>query len=278
MLLSHSFIANVARSIGLSAPEGYETQSSMLGNNRCLLLCPLSDVSIAIHSLRRTLLTDIKPAGVHFSVLNAIFNNTAVILPHPELPQTSRSLTQTLRYIDADWAALTPSTLEAMSNDLSSLEAAASRLECLVFAGGCLAKRYGDLIASKIKLMPSPHSPETGQLPTIYRHEHDFRYDWNYFRFHPAVGARFVPMSAGVYELVFNRTPATELYLPILANSYEFLAQDLYAKHPTIPDTWTHAPQVISLIHGEKAEPIEFHRNVCSFSDISATLEQVPGG
>ncbi|PIG84290.1 hypothetical protein AARAC_007854 [Aspergillus arachidicola] len=258
---SKYFVANVARSIGLSAPEGYETQSSMLGNNRCLLLCPLSD-----------------PAGVHFSVLNAIFNNTAVILPLPEVPQTGRSLTQTLQYIDADWAALAPSTLEAMSNDLRSLEAAASRLECLVFAGACLAKRYGDLIASKIKLMPSPRSPETGHLPTIYRHEHDFRYDWNYFRFHPAVGARFVPVSAGVYELVFNRTPATELYLPILANSYEFLAQDLYAKHPTIPDTWTHAPRVIPPIHGEKSEPIDFNRNVCSFSDISATLEQVPGG
>ncbi|KNG87145.1 hypothetical protein ANOM_004785 [Aspergillus nomiae NRRL 13137] len=261
MLLSHSFIANVARSIGLSAPEGYETQSSMLGNKRCLLLCPLSD-----------------PAGVHFGVLNAIFNKTTVILPLPEVPPTGRSLAQTLRHIDADWAVLAPSTLETMSHDASSLEEVASRLECLVFAGGCLAKRYGDLIASKIKLMPSPHSPETGQLPTIYRHEHDFRYDWNYFRFHPAVGARFVPKSAGVHELVFNRTPAVELYLPILANSYEFLTQDLYAKHPTIPDTWTHAPQVIPLIHGEKPEPIDFNRNVCSFSDISASLGQVPGG
>ncbi|KAF5863882.1 hypothetical protein ETB97_009168 [Aspergillus alliaceus] len=253
-LLSHSFIANVARNIGLSAPEGYETQSSMLGNNRCLLLCPLSD-----------------PAGVYFGILNAIFNNTTVILPLPDIPLTSRLLAQTFQHVEADWAALSPPALEVMTNEMALLERVASHLKFLVFAGGCLAKRYGDVIASKIRLMPSPHSPETGLLPTIYRHGHDFRYDWNYFRFHPAVGARFIPMSDGVYELLFNRTPATELYLPIFVNSYEYLTQDLYTKHPTLPDTWTHAPQVIPLINGEKSEPVDFDKHVCSFS-ISATF------
>ncbi|KAE8349151.1 hypothetical protein BDV28DRAFT_141827 [Aspergillus coremiiformis] len=254
MLYSHSFIANVARNIGLSAPEGYETQSSMLGSNRCLLLCPLSD-----------------PAGVYFSVLNAIFNNTTVILPLSGIPLTSRILAQTLQHIEADWAALSPPTLEVMSTDVPSLEEIGSHLEFLVFAGEYLAKRYGDVVASKIRLMPLPHSPETGLLPTIYHYGHDFRYDWNYFRFHPAVGANFAPMSGGVYELEFNRTPATELYLPILINSYEFMTQDLYTKHPTMPDTWTHASQVL-MINEDKPEPVDFDKHVCRLSDVSATF------
>ncbi|KAF7590482.1 hypothetical protein BBP40_002827 [Aspergillus hancockii] len=249
IFLSHNFVTNIARNIGLSAPEGYETQSSMLGNNRCLLLCPLSD-----------------PAGVYFGVFNAIFNNTAVILPFPDVLPTDENLTRLLRHVEADWAALPPPALETISNDSSLLEEIALHLDFLVCSSRSLVKRHGDVIASKIKLMPSPNAPETGFLPTIYRHEHDFRYDWSYFQFHSALGAKFVPLSGGIYELTFNRTPTTDLYLPIFANSYEFLARDLYTKHPAMPDIWTHASQVIPCISGEKPEPVDFDKQVYTFS------------
>jgi hypothetical protein len=272
MFLSHSFVTNIARNIGLSAPEGYETQSSMLGNNRCLLLCPLSDVSFLVEVPQQIVANRHKPTGVYFGILNAIFNNTTVILPLPDVPPTGENLARLLRHVEADWAALTPPILETISNDSSLLDETTFHLGFLVFAGGCLAKRYGDVIASKIKLMPSPNAPETGPLPTIYPHEHDFRYDWNYFQLHPALGAKFIPLSGNVYELTFNRTPATDLYLPIFANSYEFLARDLYTKHPAIPDIWTQASQVVSCISGEKPEAFDLDKHVCRFPEILATL------
>ncbi|KAE8150535.1 hypothetical protein BDV25DRAFT_110523 [Aspergillus avenaceus] len=250
MHLSHGFIAKVARDIGLSPPDGYDTQSSFVANNKCILISPLSD-----------------PAGVYFSIFNAIFNNTSTVLPNPEDPPTGKTLVQMLHHTRADWAALPSNTLSGVAKDSAVLDEIASHLELLVITGEPLAKKYGDVIASEVRLIHMPHSSETGLLPTIYRHGYNFKADWNYFQFHPAIGACLVPMSGDVYELIFDRTPETELYLTDFTNSYAFRAKDLYNRHPTMPDIWApvSGSNVIFSMTG-KAKPIEFNKHAILFT------------
>lgn len=45
MYISHGYLARAIRNIGLDAPEGYEMLHSMTGNNKSVLLLPLSHVS-----------------------------------------------------------------------------------------------------------------------------------------------------------------------------------------------------------------------------------------
>ena len=44
MRISHAYITKVARNIGLAAPDGFEMLNTLTGNNRNILLLPLSHV------------------------------------------------------------------------------------------------------------------------------------------------------------------------------------------------------------------------------------------
>lgn len=53
MYISHGYLARAVRNIGLQARAGYEMLHSMTGNNRSVLLLPLSHVSPEISSKQR---------------------------------------------------------------------------------------------------------------------------------------------------------------------------------------------------------------------------------
>ncbi|KAL2820799.1 hypothetical protein BDW59DRAFT_164493 [Aspergillus cavernicola] len=211
--ITHEFLTKAVRDIGISAPEGYVTQASIIADKHC-------------------------PAGVNFGIILAFFTNTTVILPLPNVPSTGEALVDILAHIKADWAALAPLTLETISKNMSLLDTTGAKLDILVFSGGSLRRVFGDVISAKVKLLSFLGSSETGPLQAIYRHGYDFKSDWNYLQFPPEVGVSFDPCPARVYELVFNRTPETESYQAVFA-SYpdlsEFRTKDLFTKHPTIP-------------------------------------------
>ncbi|KAL1988059.1 hypothetical protein VTN96DRAFT_1090 [Rasamsonia emersonii] len=260
--ISHKIVAKFARTIGLPAPEGYETLSSMMGNNRNVLLLPLGH-----------------PAGVNFGILNTFFNNTTVILPLPGKPPTAEALLEILQHTHADWAAMAPLTLETISKNTTLLEGIARHLKMLLFSGGSLPKVFGDVIAAKIKLTSQLGSSETGPLPAVYRHGYDFERDWNYLQFHPAVGARFDPLPGDdVFELVFDRTPESEPYQPVFTtypHLKEFRTKDLFTPHPSVPGLWTHAARsddVIVFLNGEKVNPVTFESHIAKHPEVAAAV------
>ncbi|RJE21798.1 NRPS-like enzyme [Aspergillus sclerotialis] len=256
-----AFMVHSSGSTGLDAPEGYEMLHSMTGNNRSVLLLPLS------HG-----------AGVHFGILNAFFNNATVILPLPSVPPTGEALIEILKHTYADWAAMAPLTLESISKNPPLLDEIAKHLKMLLFAGGSLPNVFGDVISSKIKLLSHLGSSESGPLPTMYRHGYDFEADWNYLQLHPAVGGSFEPTPEGAFELVFKKTPDTEPHQTVFTmypDLDEYRTRDLFTPHPLLPDVWTHASRsddVIVFLNGEKANPTIFESHVCKHPEISAAL------
>ncbi|KAL3475147.1 hypothetical protein BJX99DRAFT_259614 [Aspergillus californicus] len=261
MSITHEFLARTVRDIGIVPPEGYVTQASIIANKRCILLLPLGH-----------------PAGVNFGIIVAFFTNTTVILPLPNVPPTGEALVDILAHIKADWAALAPLTLETISKNMSLLDTISTKLSILVFSGGSLPKVFGDVISQKIQLLSFLGSSETGPLQAIYPHGYNFKNDWNYLQFPHEIGARFDSRPGGVYELVFNMTIETEPYQAVFASypdSTEFRTKDLFMKHPTIPDIWTHASRsddVIVFINGEKVNPVDFESHVSRHPDIAAVL------
>ncbi|OJJ43897.1 hypothetical protein ASPZODRAFT_892681 [Penicilliopsis zonata CBS 506.65] len=261
MSVSHSYVARVAQNIGLDAPEGYEMLSSMIGNNRSVVLTPLGH-----------------PAGVHFGILNPFFNNTTVILPLPTVSPTGEALLDILKNCHADWVVAVPLTLETISKGTALLNDIARHVKLLLFSSGSLSSNSGDTIASKIKLVSLVASPETGPLPTMYRYGYNSQKDWNYVRLHPALGARFDPLPGDVFELVFERSPKCESHQTVFTlypDLEVYRTKDLFTPHPSLPDTWTHASHsddIIVFLSGEKANPIVFESYVARNPEVSAAL------
>ncbi|CEN61371.1 hypothetical protein ASPCAL08025 [Aspergillus calidoustus] len=280
MFITHEFLAKTMRNFRITAPAGYITQTSLIEKKQCVCFLPIGH-----------------PAGVTFTLLLPLTTQCSIILPLSHIPPTGEALVEILRHTSADWAALAPLTLETMSKNISLLDVLDSKLETLVFSGGSLPKVFGDEIAQRrrLKLLSFLGSSETGPLQAIYREGYDFVNDWNYLQFPEELGARFdlVPdrgsrhgregqaerdEDGGVYELVFTKTPATAPYQAVFA-SYpdltEFRTKDLFTKHSSIPNLWTHASRsddVIVFLNGEKVNPVDFESRVCRHPTVAAAL------
>lgn len=72
MYISHGYLARAIRNIGLDAPDGYEMLHSMTGNNRSVLLLPLSHVSSTLQLLA-VQLTFIQGSRNPFRYLERLF-------------------------------------------------------------------------------------------------------------------------------------------------------------------------------------------------------------
>ncbi|KAJ0423944.1 hypothetical protein BJY00DRAFT_309761 [Aspergillus carlsbadensis] len=271
MFITHKFLAKTMRNFRITAPEGYITQTSLIEKRRCVCFLPVGH-----------------PAGITFTLLLPLTTQCSIILPLPHIPPTGEALVEILRHTSAHWAALAPLTLETISKDIALLDNLDAHLETLVFSGGSLPKVFGDEIAQRtgLKLLSFLGSSETGPLQAVYRRGYDFVNDWNYLQFPTELGARFdlVPDTdkgsdgGEVYELIFTKTPATEPYQAVFAtypNQTEFRTKDLFTKHPTIPNLWTHASRsddVIVFLNGEKVNPVDFESRVSRHPAVAAAL------
>lgn len=217
-------------------------------------------------------------AGIYFGVLNAFFNNTAVILPIPDVPPNGELLLEMLRYRQADWAAAAPLTLEEISKNATLLNEISERLKMVAYSGGSLPKAFGDVIASKIKLTTQIGSSECGPIPTMYRSGYNFERDWNYLQIHPSVGAKFDPLPGDVFELIWERSPECEPFQTVFTVYPDldvYRTKDLFTPHPELPDVWSHASRsddIIVFLNGEKVNPIGFESSICRHPNISAAL------
>ncbi|KAI2613578.1 acetyl-CoA synthetase-like protein [Hypoxylon fragiforme] len=258
-IYTHEFILRAARSALLPPPPGY-TQTQ-LGHNTHILVLPL-----------------FHPAGVNFTIINAIYNRCVVIIPSWTSPPTIESLLAISQNVEADWAMTAPFTLEALAKDEAMLDQVASRLKMLVFGGGNLPKKLGDAIAKKIRLASSLGSSETAGLPILHPDGFDTSDNWEYMSFHPQVGAVLEPRTDDSFELVLEKTASTLPYQPVFDRFPElekFYTGDLFKQHPTRPDMWAHssrADDIIVFLNGEKTNPVSYENHLSQHRDIEGAV------
>ena len=182
--------------------------------------------------------------------------------------------------MNADAAFLAPATIEDISKNPILLEQISSKLELLFWSGGNLPQAAGDAVAARMRLYSCYGSSEYGAWPELREKGKWPKKDWNYFRLHPALSAKFRHRGGDLFELVLPRghghgnerllTPF--LHLPDLR---AYPTNDLFSPHPEKPDFWHYrgrGDDIIVFLNGEKTNPITFEGQISSHPDVSAAL------
>ena len=178
----------------------------------------------------------------------------------------------------ADSAFLAPSTIEDISKSPKLLGEVSSKLDLLFWSGGNLPKSAGDIVASRMHLYSCYGSSEYGAWPELREKGEWPKQDWNYFRLHPELGAKFRHRGHDMFELVLPRNRNNErLLTPFLhfPDLRAYPTNDLFTPHPTKPDFWHYRGRnddIIVFLNGEKTNPISFEGVVSSHPEVSAAL------
>ncbi|KAI1878244.1 uncharacterized protein JN550_000426 [Neoarthrinium moseri] len=211
-------------------------------------------------------------AGLGQFLLYAIpFGNT-VIAPAATAIVTAQGLVDALQRIPADLALLVPSVVVELAQNPHLLDYCAKHLELIVYIGGDLPQAIGDVVAAKMPLRCQWGASEVGMPQQLIPTELDPRTDWRYIRFHPCTGATFEEVADGTYELVIRRDRAltgTQTTFTIRGKEHldSYRTQDLFAPHPTVPDTWSwkaRADDIIVFLNGEKTNPVSMEQHIVS--------------
>ena len=226
----------------------------------------------------KDILTLAEIAGLYFSVINSVFNKTTVILPLPLGIPTADGLVDALNYVKADSAFLAPATIEDISKNAALLDQVSSKLELLFWSGGNLPQSAGDVVAARMHLYSCYGSSEYGAWPELRTKGEWPKKDWNYFRLHPSIGAKFRHRGTDLFELVLTRSRDNErLQTPFLHFPHlrAYPTNDLFTPHPTKPDFWYYrgrGDDIIVFLNGEKTNPISFEGHISSHPEVSAAL------
>ncbi|KAJ3558403.1 hypothetical protein NM688_g950 [Phlebia brevispora] len=151
-----------------------------------------------------------------------------------------------------------PALIEIWATDPAKVEHL-KRLKGLIFGGGPLSKKVGDLLASHgVCLHACYGSTEVGLISKYFAA--DLKRDWECMVFSEQMKPELVPMGDGTYELVLV---ANDAWKPIIVNTKingidAFSTKDLFVPHESTPGLWRmhgRADDQIMLSTGEKTNP-----------------------
>lgn len=182
---------------------------------------------------------------------------------------------------ELNWAFIAPSLVNELGQSSDALKEMASRLDCVMFAGGSVPSQSGNVVASQMGLHSVFGSSECGPIPLLKPlDDPDYVHEWSYLHVHPDSGIEFQHRSEDLFEMVVVKQaddPAHQFVQPVFSHFDipEYATKDLFRRHPTKPDMWTHASRlddVIVFSTGEKTNPITFEQEVGMNPAVSAAL------
>ena len=188
-------------------------------------------------------------------------------------------LVESLKQAPADVAFLVPSIVQDLAQDPELLYYCSKNLKAIIYCGGDLPQRIGDIVGSKIRLLNQFGASELGLTPAIISRTDRGIEDWKYTQFHPELGLELRQVSDDAYELYAVRDPDKVDQQPtftIFPTAQEYASRDLFVRHPSKPDLWSwhaRADDIIVFLNGEKTNPISMEQHIVSHNaDISAAL------
>ncbi|KAF3042114.1 putative secondary metabolism biosynthetic enzyme [Didymella heteroderae] len=218
-------------------------------------------------------------AGVGLGLILALFHGYITAYPLPGPPPTTEALLTAISNTDIDWACVSPVVVDELGKREDLLNAAASRLKYIFYAGGSVPKASGDVVARKLPLWTILGSSEAGMMPLIHETRgYDNAEDWVYMRFNPALKSEMRHLHDDFYELVLVRNEGTESFQPVFTlfpADEEFRTRDLFRPHPSKDGLWRYHSRiddVIVFLNGEKTNPISFEHQVTGHPEVKAVL------
>ena len=142
----------------------------------------------------------------------------------------------------------------------------------------------GTAVSSKMGLYQVLGSSECAAFPLLRHKRGDRTMDWRYVHVHPKANVEFRHRYGGYHEMVQARRQdgsvgaEGERYQPVFCHfstSDAYETKDLFEKHPSLPDTWSHVGRIDDIIvfsNGEKTNPVSFQNGLSRHLEIQAAL------
>ncbi|KEY72788.1 hypothetical protein S7711_09507 [Stachybotrys chartarum IBT 7711] len=265
-------IIHTSGSTGLPKPLVWTVESSLRQHAISRLDAPEGVQSIESFSRRKRIMVTLPPfhgAGITQYLFHPFSLDTVAVAPAATGIVTGQGLVEALKQTPAEIALLVPSVVVELAQDPELLEYCAKHLKLIVYIGGDLPQRLGDLVASKVPLRCQWGASEVG-IPQQLMPSNLGPADWRYVQFHPAVGARFEEVSEDLFELVIPYREELKDTQPSFGirgqeGLKEYRTRDYFAKHPRVPDAWcwrARTDDIIVFLNGEKTNPISFEHQI----------------
>jgi hypothetical protein len=211
-------------------------------------------------------------------LIGGIPTRTAWIYPLSGAIPSAKLVVDGLKYTKADALAIPPPVVADLARQPEMAEFVASNVDTVIYGGRDLPEAVGAALAKKLKIFSVLGASELGILPTIRMVGNLDPEDWQYFHFHPEIGAEFRHVNGNLFELHFVRSPALEEHQPVFKLFPElqtYATHDLYTPHPFKHDLWTYkgrSDDIIVFLTGRKTNPISYEHHIATHPEVKAAL------
>ena len=228
------------------------------------------------------------------TLFDAIPNQTTIVFP---LPNANMSADQfhshfiaCIKYTRPDTTLIPASYIHELAQNPEMLDLAAKSLEYIIYTGGDVADRYGDIVSARCKLFAIVGSTEHSCFPAIRPSGPWDRSVWKYIMPHPCAGVDFRCYSWDggdpKYEAVIVRNPQpvqpqlqVEAGIQAVFTVYPHLAEyhtgDLFSPHLSRPGLWKYrgrADDCFVLVTGSNINPLTMENRILVHPDVRAVL------
>jgi acyl-coenzyme A synthetase/AMP-(fatty) acid ligase len=206
-----------------------------------------------------------------------------MIYPPSGIPPSAAIAAEMLQHTKADTLAMIVPYL--MAAEPHVLDAIASRIKVVMYAGGDLPSAVGDLIASKMYLFTACGSTEMGLWAILKNKETEKKQTarWHYMHLHPAMNIKMEKMSEeeNIYEAVCGLNQETDeaSYIQpifkLLPHLQRYRTADLFTPHPSDPNLWKfygRADDLQTFASGENFHPVAVESFIGRHPSVSEVL------
>ena len=190
-------------------------------------------------------------------VVLPIYSTTATVVLGPaDRPPTGRLASEIMKHYDLRALFCPPTIFEQLVMEPEGLEQA-KRLDFLLYAGGPLTTRTGDLLSQVTDVCQFYGATETSAISALVPK----REDWASLEWHPSLGVDMQPCEDDAYEMVLHNDPQRQGVCSLFCNFpdiEEWHTKDLFRPHPTKPNLWRfhgRTDDIIVLSNGSKFNP-----------------------
>ena len=220
-------------------------------------------------------------SGAWLPFICTVYLGTKVALSIADQPLTPQAVIDAAKHADVDCAMLPPTLLEGMSHIPEGVDCL-RKMRFTIYGGGPLARDIGNkLVESRARIRSFIGSTETGTGP-FYLQPNDKLWEW-FIIDSDAMGADWRPAGetdeGSLFELVIIRKdpkePDIQSVFYTFPEATEFKTNDIYIKHPTLPDHWKHygrADDVLVFSSGEKFNTVTIEKAATSHPEVKGAL------
>ncbi|KAE9975303.1 hypothetical protein BLS_002673 [Venturia inaequalis] len=219
-------------------------------------------------------------AGIMNGVMVSTITKSIPVYPIAGPPPSLSAIVSAVKNCpELDWAFIAPSLVNELGQSPDALRDVASRIDFIMFAGGSVPVQSGNTVASRMGLYSVFGSSECGPIPLLKQVEDpDYAREWHYLHVHPTSGIEFQHRFEDLFEMVVVKHPDDSAFVQPVFSHFdipEYATKDLFRRHPTKPDLWTHASRlddVIVFSTGEKTNPVSFEQEVGMNPEVRSAL------